>query len=203
MYRTVKSTIEQVSWFIFGRRSVDVSQHRMMCLVPLRTLYMLRRAWQTRWSAPYTSEKETSFSDLNIKVIGSYIHTSVYDKRDDFGFPIVNILWLSGDVSRLPSYEIHILQLVRFARCCTNAKRLKRRHYDPAIIERTIGLVFNPSTALYRSFLNRCTLTNKAVGTIWRTLSNPPQWRQSPEPRSRWLLVETPSVFGPELAHCS
>ena len=32
---------------------------------------------------------DTSFLDLNIKVIGSNIHTSVYDKRDDFGFPIV------------------------------------------------------------------------------------------------------------------
>ena len=36
-----------------------------------------------------TSDKETSFLDLNIKVVGSNIHTSVYDKRDDFGFPIV------------------------------------------------------------------------------------------------------------------
>ena len=33
-----------------------------------------------------TSDKEISFLDLNIKVIGSDIHTSVYDKRDDFGF---------------------------------------------------------------------------------------------------------------------
>ena len=31
---------------------------------------------------------DTSFLGLNIKVIGSNIHTSVYDKRDDFGFPI-------------------------------------------------------------------------------------------------------------------
>ena len=38
--------------------------------------------------------------------------------------------------------------------------------YDPAIIERTIGLVLGPFTALCRSFLKRCTLTNKAVGTI-------------------------------------
>ena len=66
-----------------------------------------------------TSDKETSFLDLNIKVIGSDIHTSVYDKRDDFGFPIVNFPWLSGDVPRLPSYGIYISQLVRFARCCT------------------------------------------------------------------------------------
>ena len=42
-------------------------------------------------------------------------------------------------------------------------KRLQRRHYDQAITERTIGLVLGPFTALYRSFLKRCTLTNKAV----------------------------------------
>ena len=52
-----------------------------------------------------TSDKEL---DLNIKVIGSDIHTSVYDKRDDFGFLIVNFPWLSGDVPRLPSYCIYI-----------------------------------------------------------------------------------------------
>ena len=45
-------------------------------------------------------------------------------------------------------------------------KRLRRRQYDPTIIEGTIGLVLGPFTALYRSFLKRCTLTNKAVGTI-------------------------------------
>ena len=47
-----------------------------------------------------TSDEETSFLDLNIKVIGNNIRTSVYDKRDDFGFPIVNP-WLRGDVPRL------------------------------------------------------------------------------------------------------
>ena len=57
---------------------------------------------------------------LNIKAIGSDIHTSVYDKRNDFGFPIVNFPWLSGDVPRLPSYGIYISQLVRFARCCSS-----------------------------------------------------------------------------------
>ena len=45
-------------------------------------------------------------------------------------------------------------------------KRLRRRQYDPAIIERTTGLVLGPLTALYRSFFKRCTMTNKAVGTI-------------------------------------
>ena len=224
--------------------------------------------------------------DSNIKVIGSNIHTSVYDKCDDFGFPIVNFPWLSGDVHRLPSYGIYISQLVQYARCCTSVldfhsknlqitskllaqgyryhklrktfgqffrsysellskfgaisfqeyvskgithpvfygdlvyklrrvkgetnfissgskivKRLRRRQYDPAIIERTISLVPGPFTALYISFLRRCTLTNKAVGTIWRALSKPPQRLQGPDPRPLWLLVGTPSAFGPGLAY--
>ena len=80
-------------------------------------------------------------------------------------------------------------------------KRLRRRQYDPAIIERTIGIVIGPLTALYRSFLKRCTLTNKAVGTIWRALSKPPQRRQGPDPRPLWLLVGTPSAFGPDFAY--
>ena len=59
-----------------------------------------------------SADKETSFLDLNIKVIGSDVHTSVYDIRDDFGFPIVNFPLLSGDVPRLPSYGVFISQLV-------------------------------------------------------------------------------------------
>ena len=61
--------------------------------------------------------------------------------------------------------------------------------------------MFGPFTVLYRSFLNRCTLTDKAVDTIWRALSKPPQRRQGPYPRPLWLLVRTPSTFGHELAY--
>ena len=80
-------------------------------------------------------------------------------------------------------------------------KRLRRRQYDPEIIERIIDLVLGPFTALYISSLKRCTLTKKAVGTIWRALSKPPQRRKGPDPRPIWLLVGTPSAFGPELVY--
>ena len=53
-----------------------------------------------------TSDKETSFLDLNIKVIGNNIYTSVYNKRDDSGIPKVNFPWLSGDVLGLQSHGI-------------------------------------------------------------------------------------------------
>ena len=68
------------------------------------------------------------------------------------------------------------------------------------IIERTICLVLGPCTALFIPFLKHCTLTNKAVGTIWRALSKPPQRRQGPDLRPLWLLVGTPSAITPELA---
>ena len=79
-------------------------------------------------------------------------------------------------------------------------KRLRRRQYEPVIIERTIGLVLGPSTALYEPFLKHCTLTYKAVGTIWRALSKPPQRRQGPDLCPLLLLVGTPSAIIHELA---
>ena len=79
-------------------------------------------------------------------------------------------------------------------------KRLRRRQYDPLIIERTIGIVLGPSATLYRPFLERCTLTNNAFGTIWRALPKPHQRRQRSWFRPLWLLVGTPSAIRPELA---
>ena len=83
---------------------------------------------ELRLNKANTSDKDTSFLYLNIKVIGSNVHTSVYDKRDDFGFPIVNFLWLSGDVPRLPSYGVYISQLVSFARCCTRVSNFHSKN---------------------------------------------------------------------------
>ena len=74
-------------------------------------------------------------------------------------------------------------------------KHLRRRQYDPSRGLRSWAWPF------YRSFIKRCTLANKAVGTLWRVLSKPPQRRQGPDPRPLWLLVGTPSAFGPEPAY--
>ena len=93
-------------------------------------------------------------------------------------------------MKRISSRRAHTLKIV---------KRLRHRKYDSLIIVRTICLVIGPFTALYRSFLKHCTLTNKAVGTIWRDLSKPPQRGQGPDHLPLWLLVGTPLVLGPEL----
>ena len=57
---------------------------------------------------------------------------------------------------------------------------------------------FSSGTAS-RSFLERCTLTNKAVGTYDGT--KPPQTGQGPDPRSLWSFVGNPSALEPEIEY--
>ena len=54
-----------------------------------------------------TSDTEAPFLDL---------HLSIYNKRDDFDFYIVNFPFLDGDVPHSTSYRVYISQLIRFAR---------------------------------------------------------------------------------------
>ena len=97
-----------------------------------------------------TSDKETSLLYLNIKVFGNNIHTSVNDKRDDFGFPIVNFPWLSGDVPRLPSYGIYISHLVRFARCCTSVFDFHSKNLQLALKLLTQGYRYHKLRKTFR-----------------------------------------------------
>ena len=108
-----------------------------------------------------TSNKEASFLDSNIKVIGSGIHTSVYDKRDDFGFPIINFSLLSGDDPRLPSHGVYISQLVRFAMSCTSvsdfnsknlSSKLLTRGYRYHKLRKTFGKFFRSYSDLLSKF---------------------------------------------------
>ena len=110
--------------------------------------------------------------------------------------------YVTGGISH-PVFYGDLIYKLRRDRCEANfvssgseiVKLLRRRKYDPLIIESTIDLVLGPSTSLYIFFLKHCTLTNKAVGTIWRDLSKPPQRGQGPYPRPLWLLVGTPLVL--------
>ena len=51
---------------------------------------------------------------------GGKLSTRLYDKRDDFDFHIVNFPFLSSNIPSGPSYGVHILQLIRYARCCSH-----------------------------------------------------------------------------------
>ena len=75
-----------------------------------------------------TTENSTSLSYLDVLITidkGKY-STDVYDKRDDFGFNIVNFPHLCGNI---PSKPVYISQLVRIGRICSTYLQFKDRHY--------------------------------------------------------------------------
>ena len=49
---------------------------------------------------------------------GGRLNSKLYDKRDDFDFPIVNFPFLSSNIPASPAYGVYISQLIRYARAC-------------------------------------------------------------------------------------
>ena len=58
--------------------------------------------------------------DLNLCISNSTVSTTIYNKRDDFDFDIINFPFLDGDVPRRTSYGVYISQFIRFARASSN-----------------------------------------------------------------------------------
>ena len=129
------------------------------------------------------------------KTFGKFIRSELLFKFGKISFQE----YVSEGISHLVFYG-HLVYKLRRVKYKANfvssdskiVKRLRPRKYDPVIIERTIGLVFGASTALYRSFLNHCTPTNKAGGGggYMTGLVQNPMRRQGPDPRLRLLLVK-------------
>lgn len=59
-----------------------------------------------------------NYLDLSLEIMKDKIHTSLFDKRDTFGFTIVNFPDLSGNIPKKQSYGVFVSQLIRYARCC-------------------------------------------------------------------------------------
>ena len=70
-----------------------------------------------------TTESNTSASYLDLLLsIGKdgQLHTSIYDKRDDFNFHITNFPFLSSNIPTSPAYGVFISQLIPYARACSS-----------------------------------------------------------------------------------
>ena len=70
-----------------------------------------------------TTESNTSVSYLDLLLsIGrdGQLHSSIYDKRDEFNFHITNFPFLSSNIPTSPSYGVFISQLIWYARACSS-----------------------------------------------------------------------------------
>ena len=75
-----------------------------------------------------SSDTEAPFLDLNFSIINGIVSSKIYDKPDDLNFEIVNFSFLDGDIPRSPSYGVYVLQLIRFARVCSNVNDFNNRN---------------------------------------------------------------------------
>ena len=57
------------------------------------------------------------FLDLNMTIKDGCIYTSIFDKRDNFDFPIVNFPTLSGNIPDASAYGVFVGELVRHVLC--------------------------------------------------------------------------------------
>ena len=68
------------------------------------------------------------FLDLHLSISDGFVKTKIYDKRDDFGFDIVNFPFLDGEIPRSASYGVYISQLIRFARVSSHVDDFNTRN---------------------------------------------------------------------------
>ena len=66
-----------------------------------------------------TSESSCSASYLDLLLeydTEEKLQLKLYDKRDDFNFPIVNFPFLCSNIPSSPAYGVYVSQLIRYAR---------------------------------------------------------------------------------------
>jgi len=67
------------------------------------------------------SPNSDSYLDLYLEHdINGTLTTKLYDKRDDFDFPIVNYPFLDSNIPLSPAYGVYMSQLIRYSRTCNS-----------------------------------------------------------------------------------
>ena len=80
-----------------------------------------------------------------------------YDKRDAFGFHIVNFPFMSSNIPSAPAYGIYASQLIRYARCCSNYSDLLLRHRALETRLLSQGYKVNRLSNTFKKFCSRHT----------------------------------------------
>ena len=71
--------------------------------------------------------REVSYLDLRIKSEGGTLDFSIYDKRDDFNFQIVDFPYMDSCIPRKSALGVFYSQLIRFARINSSYQAFKNK----------------------------------------------------------------------------
>ena len=102
-----------------------------------------------------TSSTEVCYLDTNIKTgENTPFRISIYDKREDFAFRIVNFPHMDSNIPANPAYGVYISQLVRYARICTSkvdfinrlrglSLRLSQQGFETNLLQKSFNKFFS------------------------------------------------------------
>ena len=102
-----------------------------------------------------------SYFDIAMKINNSQFCTTVYDKRDDFNFKIVNFPYMDSNIPAGHAYSVYISQLVRIGRNCDKYEEFTKRNL--LITTRLIIQGFR-YTRLVSSFKNFFCIIHSSLG---------------------------------------
>ena len=119
-----------------------------------------------------TSSTEVCFLDAHIKTGDSTtpFRISIYDKRDDFTFRIVNFPHIDSNIPANPAYGVYISQLVRYARICTSKVDFMNRLRGLSLRLRQQGFLTNLLQRTFTKFFNRHGLIVVKYGATLREM---------------------------------
>ena len=116
-----------------------------------------------------TTESNTSASYLDLLLsIGrdGQLHTSLYDKRDNFNFHITNCPFLSSNIPSSPAYGVFISQLIRYARASSSyecfilrAVRLPNKLFGQGYVKERLRSYLRKFYGRYGDFIKRYEVT--------------------------------------------
>ena len=107
-----------------------------------------------------TTESTSIASYLDLLFIrdkSTNITTKLDDKRDAFGFHIVNFPFMSSNIPSAPAYGVYASQLICYARCCSNYNDFLLRHRDLVTRLLSQGYKVNHLSNTFKKFYGRHT----------------------------------------------
>ena len=142
-----------------------------------------------------TTESTTSASYLDLQLsIGrdGQLHTSIYDKRDDFNFHITNFPFLSSNIPSSPAYGVFISQLIRYSRACSSYECfiLRARRLSSKLLKQ--GYLAERLKSSFRKFYGRYWGSYSAIWSI--PLTNV-KWHSDPWPTVTSQPIRLPTNF--------
>ena len=126
-YESCSFTRRFLSTCLWDRPPSKASQEQRM-KIPASAISMMFCHWTilhniypSELGAKDATEEYDSYLDIHCEIDnGGTLYTTLYDKRDDFTFPIVNFPFISSNIPASLTYGVYISPLIHYYRTCTS-----------------------------------------------------------------------------------